>query len=168
MGKPPNELFRKRLIADFCNDTALKDGANCLALLNKAHHRDKSKISYKDVKDEAANLRRLRGRIEDVHEEFRRWKWRDAASPPSNIVPLLDSRPASKLLNLLRQNFMQRRQEQAISTTSNQQRNLPRRLSVHSTPRNQECAIDPLEPKSTQDHVDQTSRQLKQIEFTFY
>jgi hypothetical protein len=88
VGKPPNELFRKKLIVDFCNDTALKDGANCLTLLNKAHHRDKSKISYKDVKDEATHLRRLRGRIEDLHEEFRRWKWRDAASPPSNIVQL--------------------------------------------------------------------------------
>ena len=74
VGKPPNELFRKKQIIDFCNDAALKDGSSCLALLNKAHHRDKAKISYKDVKDEAEHLRRLRGRIEDVHEEFRRWK----------------------------------------------------------------------------------------------
>jgi hypothetical protein len=88
VGKPPNELFRKKLIIDFCNDAALKEGAGCLALLNKAHHRDKSKISYKDVKDEAEHLKRLRGRIEDVHEEFRRWKWRDAAAPPGNVVPL--------------------------------------------------------------------------------
>ncbi|MDP1701728.1 MAG: hypothetical protein Q8L53_12325 [Aestuariivirga sp.] len=88
IGKPPNELFRKKMIIDFCNDPALKDGHGCLALLNKAHHRDKSKISYKDVKDEDEHLRRLRGRIEDVHEEFRRWKWRDAATSLSNIVPL--------------------------------------------------------------------------------
>ena len=86
--KPPNELFRKKSIIDFCNDVAMKDGSACLALLNKAHHHDKSKISYKDVKDEAEHLKRLRGRIEDVHEEFRRWKWRDAAASPTNIVLL--------------------------------------------------------------------------------
>jgi hypothetical protein len=81
-------LFRKRLIIEFCNDAALKDGAGCLALLNKAHHRDKAKISYKDVKDEADNLKRLRRRIEEVHEEFRRWKWRDAGASPGNVVLL--------------------------------------------------------------------------------
>ena len=86
--QPPNELFRKRLIKDFCNDAALKDGSSCLTLLNKAHHRDKSRISYKDVKDEADSLRRLRGRIEEVHEEFRRWKWRDGTVSSSNVVPL--------------------------------------------------------------------------------
>jgi hypothetical protein len=93
VGKPPNELFRKRMIVDFCNDAALKEGASCLLLLNKAHHRDKSKISYKDVKDEAVNLRRLRSRIEEVHEEFRRWKWRDTTVTPSNVVSL---KPANR------------------------------------------------------------------------
>src|SRR5260221_4370585 len=84
----PNELFRKKPVVDFCGDAALKEGSSCLTLLNKAHHRDKAKISYKDVKDEAENLKRLRGRIEDVHEEFRRWKWRDAVAATSNIVTL--------------------------------------------------------------------------------
>jgi hypothetical protein len=84
----PNELFRKKLVVDFCNDAALKEGSSCLALLNKAHHRDKAKISYKDVKDEAENLKRLRGRIEVVHEEFRRWKWRDAVTLTSSVVLL--------------------------------------------------------------------------------
>lgn len=88
VGKPPNELFRKKVIIDFCNDAALKDGAGCLTLLNKAHHHNKSKISYKDVADQAENLKRLRGQIEVVHEEFRRWKWRDAAVSPNNVVPL--------------------------------------------------------------------------------
>jgi AAA domain-containing protein len=100
IGKPPNELFRKKLIIDFCNDAALKEGAGCLTLLNKAHHRDKSKISYKDVKDEAENLRRLRARIEDVHEEFRRWKWRDATASPSNVVPLKAANCPSFVLDI--------------------------------------------------------------------
>jgi len=84
----PNELFRRKPVVDFCNDPALKEGASCLTLLNKAHHRDKTKISYKDVKDEAENLKRLRGRVEDMHEEFRRWKWRDAVASTSNVVIL--------------------------------------------------------------------------------
>jgi hypothetical protein len=84
----PNELFRKKPVVDFCNDAALKEGASCITLLNKAHHRDKTKISYKDVKDEAENLKRLGGRVEDMHEEFRRWKWRDAVAPACNIVTL--------------------------------------------------------------------------------
>jgi AAA domain-containing protein len=90
---PPNELFRRKVVLDLCSDVALKEGAACVTLLNKAHHRDKSKISYKDVADQAENLRRLRRRIEDVHEEFRRWKWRDPSPSPSNVVPL---KPASR------------------------------------------------------------------------
>ncbi len=88
ISKPPNELFRRKLIIEFCADSALKDGAACLTLLNKAHHRDKARISYKEVKDEAEHLKRLRWRIEDVHEEFRRWKWRDYATRPSDVIPL--------------------------------------------------------------------------------
>ena len=84
----PNELFRKKSVVDFCNDVALKEGASCLTLLNKAHHRDKTKISYKDVKDESENLKRLRGRVEEIHEEFRRWKWRDPVVLASNVVTL--------------------------------------------------------------------------------
>jgi len=100
VGKPPNELFRKKLIVDFCNDVAIKDGASCLTLLNKAHHRDKSKISYKDVADQADHLKRLRGRIEEVHEEFRRWKWRDAAAAPANVVPLKPANCPAFVVNI--------------------------------------------------------------------
>jgi len=87
-GNPPNELFRKKAVYNFCNDPALADGSLCLALLNKGHHKDKSRISYKDVKDQDENLRRLRNLIEDIHEEFRRWKWRDAAPSGSKITQL--------------------------------------------------------------------------------
>lgn len=79
----PNELFRRKVIKDFCDDSAVADGSSCLALLNKAHHKEKDTISYKDVRDEVDNLKRLRSLIEAIHEEFRRWKWRDAT--PSTI-----------------------------------------------------------------------------------
>ena len=88
MSKPPNELFRKKPILDFCNDRALAEGSECLALLNRAHHKDKSRISYKDVKDQDDNLRRLRALIEEIHEEFRRWKWRDEAPSDPKVVLL--------------------------------------------------------------------------------
>jgi hypothetical protein len=87
-GNPPNELFRKKVISDFCNDRALAEGSLCLALLNKSHHKDKSRISYKDVKDQDESLRRLRNLIDDIHEEFRRWKWRDAAPSDSKVAQL--------------------------------------------------------------------------------
>jgi AAA domain len=98
VGKPPNELFRKRALQDFCNDRALAEGSKCLELLNKAHHKDKSRISYKDVKDEEESLRRLRRLIEEVHEEFRRWKWRDAAPAAGTVVSLRPvARPTFKV-----------------------------------------------------------------------
>jgi hypothetical protein len=87
-GDPPNELFRKKAVIEFCNDRALAEGSLCLALLNKGHHKDKSRISYKDVKDQDESLRRLRSLIEDIHEEFRRWKWRDAAPSDSKVAQL--------------------------------------------------------------------------------
>jgi hypothetical protein len=90
---PPNEFFRKRAVADFCADRSLAQGSSCLALLNKAHHREKSRISYKDVKDEDENLRSLRRLIEDIHEEFRRWKWRESAPSEPKDVRL---RPVTK------------------------------------------------------------------------
>ena len=87
-GNPPNELFRKKAVIEFCNDRALAEGSLCLALLNKAHHKDKSRISYKDVKDQDESLRRLRNLIEDIHEEFRRWKWRDTAPSDPKVAQL--------------------------------------------------------------------------------
>jgi hypothetical protein len=87
-GDPPNELFRKKAVIEFCNDRALAEGSLCLALLNKGHHKDKSRISYKDVKDQDESLRRLRNLIEDIHEEFRRWKWRDAAPSDPKVAQL--------------------------------------------------------------------------------
>ncbi|MBO4224092.1 AAA family ATPase [Bradyrhizobium neotropicale] len=83
-----NEFFRKKVVKLFSEHSGLKEGGSCLALLNKAHHADKSKITYAEVLAEADKLRSLRTDVEVVHEEFRRWKWRDAPASPGTVVPL--------------------------------------------------------------------------------
>jgi hypothetical protein len=88
VGSNVNEFFRKKTVKQFSEHSALKEGSSCLTLLNKAHHADKSKITYAEVKAEADKLRSLRTDVEFVHEEFRRWKWRDAPASPGTIVPL--------------------------------------------------------------------------------
>ncbi len=88
VGAPPNELFRSRLVGDFCNDPALAEGAPCLILLNTAHH-NKGAITFKQVWDVRDDLKRLRGMVEDLHEEFRRWRWRDPTpATAADIIPL--------------------------------------------------------------------------------
>lgn len=53
-----NELFKSRLLADFCNHPALKDQAPALQLLNKAHHSSKTSIKPKEVSDVLKDLAR--------------------------------------------------------------------------------------------------------------
>jgi hypothetical protein len=64
-------------------------GAEARRILNQSHH-DKASISYADVARVDADLRRLRNGMEQVHEEFRRFRWRDplAEERPGNVVPL--------------------------------------------------------------------------------
>lgn len=76
VGSASNDLFRNPLVKRFCDDPALADGAPCLALINKAHH-NKESISYREVYGVQDDLKRLRREIEEVHEEFRRWRWRE-------------------------------------------------------------------------------------------
>ena len=83
-----NEFFAKKVVKRFCEHPGLKEGSACLTLLNKAHHGDKSKITYAEVLAEADTLRSLRTDVEVVHEEYRRWKWRDATAAAGTIVPL--------------------------------------------------------------------------------
>jgi hypothetical protein len=83
-----NEFFRKKVVKQFSDHPGLKDGSSCLALLNRAHHADKSKITYPEVVAEAAKLRSLRTDVEVVHEEFRRWKWRDTPTSHGTVVSL--------------------------------------------------------------------------------
>ena len=88
VGGNVNEFFRKKAVKQFAEHAGLKEGSGCLALLNKAHHAEKSKITYSEVLAEAEKLRSLRTDVEGVHEEFRRWKWRDAPASVGVVVAL--------------------------------------------------------------------------------
>ncbi|MGJ5820249.1 AAA family ATPase [Paludibaculum fermentans] len=76
VNSPPNDLFRIPLIVDFCRDQALAQDAACLLLLNKAHH-NKANITPNEVFLVQEDLKRLRRTTEALHEEFRRWRWRE-------------------------------------------------------------------------------------------
>ncbi|MBB3941459.1 hypothetical protein GGR39_003136 [Novosphingobium fluoreni] len=85
-----NELFRSPVLSRFCEDPALADGAAPRRVLNQAHHRDADALSYIDVQNVDADLKRLRSAVERVHEEFRRYRWREPLQEtlPDNVVPL--------------------------------------------------------------------------------
>jgi hypothetical protein len=90
---PPNDLFRNALVVDFCRDPALTDGAPCLALLNRAHHSSKAAITYNDVHLVRDDLRRLRRAVEDLHEVFRTWRWREPGPElTAKVTPLRPGR----------------------------------------------------------------------------
>jgi hypothetical protein len=73
------------------DDVALVEGAATRRVLNTSHH-DKASLSYMDVKHVDADLVRLRGSIEKVHEQFRLHRWREPLAPTGpandNVVPL--------------------------------------------------------------------------------
>ena len=82
------ELFRSPIVKEFCSDQALADGALCLSVLNRAHH-DKEAITYHEVFDVRDDLKRLRQKVEELHEEFRRWRWREPRpEAQSEVIPL--------------------------------------------------------------------------------
>jgi hypothetical protein len=84
-----NELFKSRLLADFCNHPALKDQAPALQLLNKAHHSSKTSIRPKEVSDVLKDLESVRRAAERLHEEFRLFRRREPLVPPvAELAPL--------------------------------------------------------------------------------
>lgn len=84
-----NELYRSRLLADFCNHPALKEQAPALQLLNKAHHSSKASIRPKEVADVLKDLESLRRAAERLHEEFRLFRRREPLVPPiTEVAPL--------------------------------------------------------------------------------
>jgi hypothetical protein len=92
ISSPPNDLFRNPLVVDFCKDPALTAGAPCLALLNKAHH-NKAAITYNEVYLVRDDLKRLRGTADDLHGEFRRWRWREPGPEHTGkVIPLKPGR----------------------------------------------------------------------------
>jgi hypothetical protein len=78
------------LVVAFCKDPAFSEGAPCLALLNKAHH-NKAAITYNEVHLVRDDLKRLRGAAEDLHGEFRRWRWREPG--PEHTAKVIALRP---------------------------------------------------------------------------
>jgi hypothetical protein len=71
-----NELARSPVLARLCDDRALKPEHEARRVLNASHH-DKGSISYADVMRIAEDLKRLRTAAEAVHEEYRRFRWRE-------------------------------------------------------------------------------------------
>jgi hypothetical protein len=85
-----NELFKSPLVGRFCSDPGMAQGAETRRILNASHH-DKSSISYADVKRVDDDFRRLRTGMERVHEEFRRYRWREPLTQEethNNVVAL--------------------------------------------------------------------------------
>lgn len=92
VGSKANALFMSPVLTKFCADKAMISGAEPRRILNESHH-NKTGISYADVQRVDADLKRLRIGIEEVHEEFRRYRLREklTETQPSNVVAL---RPA--------------------------------------------------------------------------
>lgn len=86
-----SELFTNPVLKRFVDDPALAEGAAARQVLNTSHH-DKASLTYMDVKHVDADLVRLRGSIEKVHEQFRLHRWREPLAPADsandNLVTL--------------------------------------------------------------------------------
>ena len=86
------ELFSNPVLRRFVDDPGLVDGAAPRRVLNKAHHSERSTITYIDVKDVEPAFVRLRTGIEKVHEQFRLHRWREPLAPTdaseTNVVSL--------------------------------------------------------------------------------
>lgn len=86
------ELFNNPVLKRFVDDAGLADGAAPRRILNKAHHQDRTSITYLDVKDVESAFVRLRTGVEKVHEQFRLHRWREPLPPTdttdTNVVPL--------------------------------------------------------------------------------
>ncbi|MCP3054999.1 ATP-binding protein [Aurantimonas marianensis] len=85
------ELFTNPVLKRFVDDPGLAEGAAPRQVLNTSHH-DKASLTYMDVKHVDADLVRLRGSIEKVHEQFRLHRWREPLAPAGpandNVVAL--------------------------------------------------------------------------------
>lgn len=91
----PHELFGNPVVRRFAEHPALQENQEPRRVLNKSHH-EKETLSYMDVKDVAPQFLQLRGAIEDVHQQFRFYRWREGVAPevPATNVAVL--RPISR------------------------------------------------------------------------
>jgi hypothetical protein len=98
---PPNALFKGKAVTEFCHCKALAQGADCIRVLNTAHH-NKSSLSAGDVYAVSGDLDSIRKLAERMHVEFRHWRWHEplqAATAPNNIVSFKSvTAPAFKVL----------------------------------------------------------------------
>lgn len=86
---PPSALFRAKAVRDLCECKALLKGADCMRVLNTAHH-NKSSLSAGAVNAVANDLDAVRRLTEKAHIEFRHWRWREPMQKvgiPTNVVP---------------------------------------------------------------------------------
>jgi hypothetical protein len=96
----PQGMFGMRAFGDFIAHPALMDNSPVLALMNKAHHRDRGEIRPGEVTecaDDLAQLVELAGRM---YEECDRWKRRDIRRPATNPIdppPPLEAMPTPAL-----------------------------------------------------------------------
>jgi hypothetical protein len=98
---PPNVLFKGRAVTDFCGCKSLAQGSECLKVLNTSHH-DKASLSAGDVFAVAAELDAVCDLAENMHIEFRHWRWHEPlqeAHAPDNVVPFKSiTAPSFKVL----------------------------------------------------------------------
>ncbi|HEY6527540.1 MAG TPA: AAA family ATPase [Cellvibrionaceae bacterium] len=77
-----NDLFKSPVLNAFCLEPSLLPTAEARRILNESHH-NKASISYADVAKIDNDIKRLRTSIEQVHEEFRRYRWRE---PTAKVI----------------------------------------------------------------------------------
>lgn len=93
---PPVALFKNSSIKGFCNHSGIAQGAECLGVLNTAHH-NKASLSAGAVGRVSQEIQQLTRLAEQMHGVFRQWRWREPLEDvtPRNIVALASVRPPS-------------------------------------------------------------------------
>ena len=93
-------MFGMPAFGDFVAHPALMDNSPVLALMNKAHHRDRGDIRPGEVAECAEDLAQLGELAGRMYEECDRWKRRDVCRPATNPIdppPPLEAMPTPAL-----------------------------------------------------------------------
>ncbi len=87
---PSHEFFSSVPFRNFCNDPALENNSDCLALLNKAHHEGKRHITPVEVNNVSEDLVRIVKLSDKLHDEFLLWRKRAHSEDESaeNVIEL--------------------------------------------------------------------------------
>lgn len=94
VASPPVALFKNPSIKGFCNHSGIAQGAECLGVLNTAHH-NKASLSAGEVGRVSQEIQQLTKLAEQMHGAFRQWRWREPLedTTPRNVVALASVRP---------------------------------------------------------------------------